>query len=351
MVRGVGGIEDSLESSAKPEVGPNIASIEAHKPGDSLESSAKPRGGPEASVGGAKPGDSLRSSAKHNAKQVEPIKLALEPHSVCGGRPGWKSSQAVTTGRVAGAVPSLERGEGCVNTQTGSVGVAASQSNTLQRAFGEGGSSVNTQTGSVRVADSQSNNVFEDLVCEKYEKCEKCEKYEISEECTEQEGVRASSAKNPYSMKSKNKSVQDSVQDNVCDMPCLSRGTVSTRNMNSNADRKPSRGSEVRSNSTLKSSLNSTLRLKEYFSKLNNTHKHTGEGGRGGNLKQGSKLITPTKRKLGESKQVSQLVKVFNHCQDLHESSPGESYEYVGSPAKRPRMWGQTPLQPRDKGR
>ena len=152
-------------------------------------------------------------------------------------------------------------------------------------------------------------------------------------------------------MKSKNKSVQDSVQDNVCDMPCLSRGTVCTRSTNSNADRKPSRGSEVRSKSTLKSSLNSTLRLKEYFSKLNNTHKLTGEGGRGGNLKQGSKLITPTKRKLGESKQVSQLVKVFNHCQDLHESSPGESYEYVGSPAKRPRMWGQTPLQPRDKGK
>ena len=50
----------------------------------------------------------------------EQKKLALEPHSVCSDRSGWKSSQAVITSRVAGAVPSLNKAEVGVNTQTGS---------------------------------------------------------------------------------------------------------------------------------------------------------------------------------------------------------------------------------------
>jgi hypothetical protein len=56
--------------------------------------------------------------------------------------------------------PSQEGGEGCVNTQTGSVSVADSQSNIVPKDNGEGGSSVNTQTGPVSVADSQSNIVL-----------------------------------------------------------------------------------------------------------------------------------------------------------------------------------------------
>jgi hypothetical protein len=57
-------------------------------------------------------------------------------------------------------VKSEVEGGGCVNTQTGSVSVAGSQSNTVVKANGEGGSSVNTQTGSVSVAGSQSNTVI-----------------------------------------------------------------------------------------------------------------------------------------------------------------------------------------------
>ena len=80
--------------------------------------------------------------------------------SVCGGRSGWKSSQADVTSSVLRAVPSLERGgEGGVNTHTGSVRVAASQSNNVFKVTVEGESSANMHTGSVSVADSQSNIV------------------------------------------------------------------------------------------------------------------------------------------------------------------------------------------------
>ena len=61
--------------------------------------------------------------------------------------------------------PSQEGGEGCVNTQTGSVSVAGSQSNIVSKDNGEGGSSVNTQTGSVSVAGSQSNIVISECTC------------------------------------------------------------------------------------------------------------------------------------------------------------------------------------------
>ena len=81
-------------------------------------------------------------------------------HSVCGGRPGWKSSQADITSRVSGAVPSIMVGEGCVNTHTGSVSVAGSQSNIVLQDSVEGGSCANTHTGSVSVADSQSNIIL-----------------------------------------------------------------------------------------------------------------------------------------------------------------------------------------------
>ena len=71
---------------------------------------------------------------------------------MCGGRSGWKSNQADITSRVSGAVSSLDDGEECVNTQTGSVRVAASQSNIVSKGVMEGGGRVNTPTGSVRVA-------------------------------------------------------------------------------------------------------------------------------------------------------------------------------------------------------
>ena len=72
-----------------------------------------------------------------------------------------REMESSSHGVVPQLKPSQERGEGCVNTPTGSVSVADSQSNTVTP---EGwklrrGGCVNTQTGSVGVADPQSNTV------------------------------------------------------------------------------------------------------------------------------------------------------------------------------------------------
>ena len=311
-MRGVGGIEDSLESNAKPEEGPGIVSL-AQKPGDSLESSAKSRSGPEARMGGMKPGDSLSSRAKHSDKYEEPKKpkkQTLESHSVCSSRSGWKSSQAVTISRVAGAMPSLERGEECVNTQTGSVGVA----------------------------DPQSNIVYQDMVCGKYE---------LYEECSKLMSVRED--KNPHSMPDSMSAMSDNntcsmdsnviMEDSMCMKSCLSEGVVSLKNMNHNTDRKPPLNSEVRTKPVSSSHSNSTLRLKEYFSNLSKKQNLRGEVGRGEKFSQGGKF-TPTKRKLCETQRVSTLVKVFNYDQELPACLPGDSSDIVGSPAKRQRVLG-----------
>ena len=47
--------------------------------------------------------------------------------------------------------------------------------------------------------------------------------------------------------------------------------------------------------------------------------------------------MTPTKRKLIDSKQVAMLVPVFGP-KHTHESSPIENESTVGSPAKRPKL-------------
>ena len=86
-----------------------------------------------------------------------------------GGSSRENVSVALLCNTPSGVVPQLkpsqERGEGCVNTQTGSVSVAGSQSNIVSKDNGEGGSSVNTQTGSVSVAGSQSNIVISECTC------------------------------------------------------------------------------------------------------------------------------------------------------------------------------------------
>ena len=111
---------------------------------------------------------------------VEPLLRVVR--GVGGSRGSLKGGKAISK--------FVKGGGGCVNTQTGSVRVAASQSNTVipdvsleefDRAVPqslvekekvenlvqeEGGGCVNTQTGSVRVAASQSNTVIHDVSLE-----------------------------------------------------------------------------------------------------------------------------------------------------------------------------------------
>ena len=97
-------------------------------------------------------------------EENEQKKPALEPHSVCSDRSGWKSSQAVTASRVAGVVPSLNKAEMGVNTQTGSVRVAASQSN-IVASHDSRGEGVNTHTASMRnIVASPSSEVHQKCV-------------------------------------------------------------------------------------------------------------------------------------------------------------------------------------------
>jgi hypothetical protein len=92
--------------------------------------------------------------------EVGPKKLKTGEHNQ-QPRPAVEPLLGVVRGvRGVQVVKSEVEGGGCVNTQTGSVSVAGSQSNTVVKANGEGGSSVNTQTGSVSVAGSQSNTVI-----------------------------------------------------------------------------------------------------------------------------------------------------------------------------------------------
>ena len=137
--------------------------------------------------------------------------------------------------RVAGDVPSLKGGEGCVNTQTGSVSVAGSQSNTVC------GDTV--CGGTIYEYEECAQNVYED--------------------------------KNPYRMKTQ--------YDSMCVLSGLSLSKPTFNNLASkyhNTDRKPTQRLEVRSIPS--SSLNSTSRLKDYFSKLNTTHNNfVGKEGQG----------------------------------------------------------------------
>ena len=108
---------------------------------------------------------------------------------------------------------------------------------------------------------------------------------------------------------------------------------VKARGANHNADSEPRLRTEVLSKSKLSSTKKSTQRLREYFSQSNFTHSSfVGKGGQGG-----SKIITPTKRKLLQQKQVTKLVQVFDNCQEESVSRPGES-GLAYSPAKRSRL-------------
>ena len=113
-----------------------------------------------------------------------------------------------------------------------------------------------------------------------------------------------------------------------------------------NTSNKPSsqrlRGSihpNLNSSSSSNSNLSSTQRLRKYFTTLSSTGRNVG---RGENEKSN---LTPIKRKLLESKQVPNLVKVLNDR--VHDVESGESIQ-TGSPAKRRRLEsrGQTTQQP-----
>ena len=83
------------------------------------------------------------------------------------------------------------------------------------------------------------------------------------------------------------------------------------------------------------SNLCSTQRLREYFTTLSSSGRNVGRG----------EKSTPIKRKLLDSKQVPNLVKVFDYR--VHDLESGESVQ-TGSPAKRRRLVsrGQTTQQP-----
>ena len=159
-----------------------------------------------------------------------------------------------------GTVPqsrgSLEGG-GCVNTQTGSVGVAAPQSNIVLKDDKEGGASVNTQTGSVRVAVSQSN-----IVCDEFKldesKCVRCAKLRSvrCRECVLKSGCVV-------------RDIKEQFQRGGVPCPPLGMG----KRMEDRVTRRPS-GQKSSSSSNLvnhsSSSNQSTTRLRNYFSNTSN---------------------------------------------------------------------------------
>ena len=235
---------------------------------------------------------------------------------MCGGRSGWKSNQADITSRVSGAVQSLDEGEECVNTQTGSVRVAASQSNTvITKDIVGGSSSVNTHTGSVGVAAPLSNTVY---VCPNEKN-----------DCLRSGNVRGEQCQ-VCSVKSN--SSGESVCQNVRVVqrgmsPTLYKLGQSRRDIE-NIVAKPSLEGRA------KSTISSTSRLRNYFNNIskkiqNSDHSFEGNMGRGN--------ITPTKRKLIENKYVKNLLPKYSPSRVLPAVSLDES-ESLGSPAKRSRL-------------
>ena len=212
----------------------------------------------------------MPSSVGH--KEVTAMKessTVLDMHSVCSGRSGWKSSQADIINRVSRAVPSLMEGEGCVNTHTGSVSVAGSQSNIVLQESVEGESSVNTHTGSVRVAASQSNIVNEEECVSK----SVCPKYAKQVNVNNGENVQAELSR---------VGCGDDVQDGVgCKMSCAKHecDMLSAKNpysivvkhnegnLGSNTEHVASKP-PLKSLSRSKPISTSTLRLRDYFNTI-----------------------------------------------------------------------------------
>ena len=256
------------------------------------------------------------------------INIALKMPSMCGDRPGWKSSQAVVTSSGTRAVPSLERnvhmvynsrpgavpslerrsskvnkvqGEGgsCVNTHTGAVRVAASQGNIVFTGSGGESSSVNTHTGDVRVAASQSNIVYEAY-----------------------HSVNMKHGPGPM------KKYEQSVCLNGMCRKCAKCTNMVARVPKSDTNIKKNKHTVAKLGLSSKESLNpplpSTLRLREYFQQFAANTNFMGKG---------SKEITPTKRKLIDSGCVTNLKKSFDVAAD---NVPGES-KCLESPAKRQR--------------
>ena len=89
------------------------------------------------------------------------FRLAIK---VCSDRSGWKSSQAVIASRVAGVMASLNKADMGVNTHTGSVRVAASQSN-IVASHDSRGEGVIAHTASMRnIVVSSSTEVHQKCV-------------------------------------------------------------------------------------------------------------------------------------------------------------------------------------------
>jgi hypothetical protein len=232
----------------------------------------------------------------------------------------------------------------------------------------EGGGCVNTQTGSVGLISSQSNIVYgnEDSLKTKYEAVPQPSMDEIlnmkKDENAKSTCLDINEEWDKPSMENVSENLSMSEVDaHICNDESMKNvksvsmsgvqpeGSIE-KNMNTSS--KPScqrlRGSglpdnKANSSSSSNSKLSSTQRLRSYFTTLSSTGRNVG---RGDNAKSNSNL-TPIKRKLLENKQVPNLVKVIN-CR-VHEGESGESLQ-TGSPAKRRRLVsrGQTTQQPAD---
>ena len=276
------------------------------------------------------PGDSLRESTyleSNDASLVEPRGIMDTFQASLGGdrQPvATMEEPKASLGRGNSTDEASGEGGGSVNTLTGSVRVAASQSNTICqpdaslsvseaslegesskfKPSGEGGGSVNTLTGSVSVAASQSNTVCEEMYPNECVRCSKLKSVRCRE-CVTKYGCAASKSEKQ-----------------------LHRGGVRE---NEDIKRLPTEQKKSSSAKLLFSSSknHSTTRLKEYF---NNISTNTNFGG-----KVGSGKNTPTKRKLCEVKQVSSLISKFSRESYQPEILPGRMNESE-SPAKRQRQ-------------
>ena len=200
----------------------------------------------------------------------------------------------------------------------------------------EGGGCVNTQTGSVGVAASQSNIVIVETEDSLAKRGRAVPQSSLNDESMKNVKGESMNVKNVNSMYAK--------EYEKSSMKSMSGVQPEGRNKKVNTSSKsPSLRSKENSKPNLKhasfSSTYSTQRLREYFTALSSS---------GGNVGRGENTnITPIKRKLLIEKQVPNLVETFSIR--VQEIASSESKQ-MGSPAKRQKVdfRGQTPLQQTD---
>ena len=219
-----------------------------------------------------------------------------------------------------------EEGGGCVNTQTGSVGLISSQSNIV---YGENEDSLANKCEAVPqpcvkdISTLKNVNSVKPACGYANKECDKFSMKNVSGiqpvcdidiEAYDEYKIESVSGVQPEGKIEK--------KVNISSKPPIQRLKKSL-----NPSSKPTSSSISNSHST--------QRLREYFTALSSS---------GGNVGRGVNL-TPVKRKLLIDKQVPNLVKAYN-CH-VHETESSES-EQMCSPAKRPKLdiRGQTPQQP-----